>query len=304
MARSTTLKRYSWKYISGVQRYGLSRALAGMAVYLRYRFLKPKQGCISTSRDGLCIHFEYPAQFMPTLVVFKELVEPEHEFLRHVLTSDSVFFDVGGGIGCYTMVSAMVVGGPIHTFEPVDENLTAIQKNLEANGITDKVILNHVALSDQEGFCHIRKAGNLLGSRVADVSSGSGHGDTPVTTLDVYCLQRNIRHIDVLKIDVEGHERRVLEGARLLLAEKCIDIIILERNSGQEQFYQSLEETGFECLYYDPQENLLIPIIPLCRQTLNDLTPSPFHGNLIFIRHGAMDRLPSELRPAPRPYLA
>lgn len=82
------------KYLSGIRCYGRSRAIKGMITYLKYTALRPEEGLISTFRDGLCIHFVYPAQFIATLAIFKEFVEPEYEFLRHVIASDLVFFDV------------------------------------------------------------------------------------------------------------------------------------------------------------------------------------------------------------------
>jgi FkbM family methyltransferase len=286
------------KYMSGIRRYGLSRAIAGMIAYLRYTALKPKGGSISTFTDGLYIHFVYPAQFIATVVIFKEPVEPEYEFLRHVLANDSVFFDVGGGIGCYTVFSAKLVNGPIHTFEPVEENILTIEKNLDANRVASKVVLNQLALSNKKGFCRIQKAADLFSGRVADLSSQHRNGYIEVTTLDSYCLQRNIDHIDVLKIDVEGHEREVIEGGKQLLIDKKIRIIILECNPELAQFYESLEDMGFEYFYYDPRKNSLRHILPLCERTIRELKPSAFHSNLVLIQHETMDRLPHKLKTA------
>lgn len=69
--------------------------------------------------DGLSITFKYPYQFMATLVIFQELVEPEYEFLRYILKKDSVFFDIGAGVGTYLTFVAKLTNGPIHAFEPM-----------------------------------------------------------------------------------------------------------------------------------------------------------------------------------------
>ena len=52
--------------------------------------------------------------------------------------------------------------------------------------------------------------------------------DVPVTTLDAHAKAERLLHIDFLKIDVEGFELGVLRGARELLGEKRIDLIMLE----------------------------------------------------------------------------
>ena len=49
-----------------------------------------------------------------------------------------------------------------------------------------------------------------------------------VTTLDVYCKQNHLSSIDLLKLDVQGYEARVLRGATKLLEENRIRVIMAE----------------------------------------------------------------------------
>jgi FkbM family methyltransferase len=278
------------KILSGIQRYGLLRAINGSTAFLKCKLLRPKTGITSTITDGLIVHFQYPTQFLPTLILFRELVEPEYEFLRQSLTKDSTFFDVGGGIGTYSVFVARLTSGPIHTFEPVEENITTINCNLHANSVDSRVRLNRIALSNKEGFGHMKKDAHLFCSRLSDVSMQSYDDSIRVTTLDAYCLEEKVDHIDVLKIDVEGHEREVIEGARGLLRDKKIDVIILEVYSELDDFYDSLKYLGFNYFYYDYSRNSLKRIAPIRKDNIERLKPSPFHSNVILIRRGLGDR--------------
>lgn len=49
-----------------------------------------------------------------------------------------------------------------------------------------------------------------------------------IITLDEYCFSRNIHHIHLLKIDVEGHELDVLHGATVMFQNKAIDMVTFE----------------------------------------------------------------------------
>jgi len=49
-----------------------------------------------------------------------------------------------------------------------------------------------------------------------------------VETLDEYCLKNSIKHIDLLKMDVEGHELDVLAGSEALFVHKAISMVLFE----------------------------------------------------------------------------
>lgn len=55
-----------------------------------------------------------------------------------------------------------------------------------------------------------------------------GEEEVATTTLHAFCAERGIETIDVLKIDVEGAELRVLRGAKDLLARKAVSLLLLE----------------------------------------------------------------------------
>lgn len=92
------------------------------------------------------------------------------------------------------------------------------------------MILNNFALSKARGksTLYYDKAGSGLASLTKrDLShinrSFESSEDVLVETLDAYCEKNNIAFIDLLKIDVEGHELDVLSGAINMLQSKKLE---------------------------------------------------------------------------------
>ena len=286
---------YRWhKVRRGVEEYGLRRALQGLVRLARYQLQRPEAGVIRTAREGIEVHFRYPRQFMPTLALFSALVEPEYELMRHVLTRDSVFVDVGGGIGTYTMLAAHYVDQVIHVFEPTGEGTRAIEHNLRANRLAERVSLQRCALSDRRGTLEMTRRESLFVGRMAEPGANAGAATTETvatTTLDAYCSEHGLDRIDVLKVDVEGHETQVLAGAERMLDEGRIDLMILEVDAEKAGLYQSLAERGYAVFYYHPRAHSLARVQPLTAERLAAAKPKGFHCNIVCVRQAALSKL-------------
>lgn len=129
--------------------------------------------------------------------------------------------DIGANVGDWTMPMALRVGpsGRVLAFEPVPYLAETITKTARINR-HDWVEVHNLALSAEEGKAEFSvEKGNSGGSRL-----GRTEGDfyvIPVATrrLDSLLDERpDITHIDLIKIDVEGHELEVLSGAQRTLA--------------------------------------------------------------------------------------
>lgn len=133
--------------------------------------------------------------------------------VKNLLRPGMTFFDVGAHFGQYTLVASAIVGdgGTVHAFEPGPKQMSYLQYNVDLNRRTN-VKLNSVALSNSSGEARfaIGPNVNLGASRIA--TSEDEAITVQVVTLDEYCLKSAVDQIDVLKIDVEGAEKFVLEG--------------------------------------------------------------------------------------------
>jgi FkbM family methyltransferase len=143
----------------------------------------------------------------------------ELRWLREVLPMCSTVFDVGANVGDWTAYALGI--NPhlkIHCFEPS----AVTYQLLEARGIPGKVFLNNRGLGAVSGelILHVSEEGggsNSVYKRTALNVVSTQTEWIQVDTLDAYCERHGTRQIDLLKLDVEGHELAVLKGAMSML---------------------------------------------------------------------------------------
>ncbi|ATU67334.1 FkbM family methyltransferase [Piscinibacter gummiphilus] len=165
-----------------------------------------------------------------------------------------VVFDVGANEGQWTAdVMALEPTARVHAFEP--QSRLANRIAAEQPGVK----VNNMALGDAPGTLELgdyaEHAGSQHASLLKGVIDGIHHGAVTYTsvavgTLDDYCTEHGIDHIDLLKIDVEGFELKVLQGAKRMLAERRLDVIQFEFNEMNviggtflNDFFVSLNDT-------------------------------------------------------------
>jgi FkbM family methyltransferase len=149
---------------------------------------------------------------------------------RHLEQSPrGIVIDVGANIGWHTIhASQHAAVETVVAFEPDAVNLSLLNRNLQLNGV-ENVVACSCALGAREGRArlHRYKKSNL--GRHSLVSD-HGFGDTDVIVRDLdgvlYSLNLADRRISLLKIDVEGYEPAVIQGASQALTQT--DVIVLE----------------------------------------------------------------------------
>lgn len=139
-----------------------------------------------------------------------------------------VIFDVGANEGHYSKLVLEIFNANhpgLHLFEPSVETFNRLKNNLQSSTLT----FNNFGFSDKNERVTLYKS--KKGSVYASVyeSDRSDYIESiELRTLDDYCDQHNIGHIDFLKIDVEGHEFKCLLGADKMLREGRIQFIQFE----------------------------------------------------------------------------
>jgi len=181
---------------------------------------------------------------------------------RLLIRPGDTVFDIGANIGLWAMGAAFRASpsGTVYAFEPVPENVSRLRKNLELNRL-DNVNCEMLALSDMEGTASLFKpsydnSGHpTLGRRkLVEIEI-----KTHTTTLDSYCGQHGIHHVDFVKIDVEGAELMVFRGAQQLLSSPDSPAILFEVNeetaailgSSSTMVKSLLAEHGYTSFRYD-----------------------------------------------------
>jgi FkbM family methyltransferase len=138
-----------------------------------------------------------------------------------------VIFDVGANIGDWSkfvLQTFNTVPFSLHMFEPVTATFKVLKEQLtEKAGIT----FNKLALGNEIGTLTIHFEHGTQGSAGAFIQ-GSQSEEVKTVTLDAYCKENAIAHIDFLKMDVQGFEYQILKGAKELLEKKAISYIQFE----------------------------------------------------------------------------
>ncbi|MFO0565118.1 MAG: FkbM family methyltransferase [Polyangiaceae bacterium] len=158
---------------------------------------------------------------------------------RSWLTPDSVSLDLGANVGLYTLLFARY-GGHVHAFEPLPRNVAYLFRHCELNRLSNVTILPW-ALSDHLALARFQLGPSSALGRLSDA------GTLPVVSvsLDEYARAMD-RRPDVLKIDVEGAEERVLADGRELLAGARPKILLsIHGRKAREGCLERLREHGY-----------------------------------------------------------
>lgn len=141
----------------------------------------------------------------------------ELEMLRDMaarLQTGDLVLDVGANIGNHALYLANVVGCEVHAFEPNKHLCEAIKQSAILNSVEDAIIVHQVGVASKSGFAHFDKVDESnLGAQSLEVSL-SKYGEIKLVSLDEFVFSKPVAAI---KIDVEGMEMPVLEGALNLL---------------------------------------------------------------------------------------
>ena len=185
----------------------------------------------------------------------------KYVFLK-LLDKGNIVLDVGGNIGDYCSTFAKVVGssGQVHSFEPVPSTFDRLEATISREGLNN-VILNKVAVTNEPGKIEIHMPGDdHARPSIQKHTRESWDRNEPIhsfpceaTTIDGYIQANSITSVDFLKIDVEGAEHLVLQGAKQLL-ENDGPILFFEmwdsymRDFGNtvEDFGELLHEAGYD----------------------------------------------------------
>ena len=146
-----------------------------------------------------------------------------------------VIFDVGANRGQFLQLALTLFAGRqtvIHAFEPSSTAFSELQRRF---GSQSGVILNNFALGSgaSERALYYDVAGSELSSLYPRKIEHHGAPFTgselvQVKTLDEYCGLQGVSRIDLLKLDVEGHELQVLQGATQMFARGATQMVSFE----------------------------------------------------------------------------
>ncbi len=156
----------------------------------------------------------------------------ETKEVKAALRAGDVFVDVGANFGYYTALGARAVGqgGRVLAFEPSAQVYTHLTDMVDRNQMRQVTCVN-AGLSDHPGFLDLyippAEFGNHDPSTV-EYCPGMSKVQMRIERLDTELERRNVHSVALLKLDVEGHELKVLRGAESHLKAGRIRTILCE----------------------------------------------------------------------------
>ena len=160
----------------------------------------------------------------------------EFAFLARTLRPCMTFVDIGANEGLFTLFAARRVGtsGRVIAIEPSARERAILERNIARNGLDNVTVVPH-ALAAEPGTAELliapRKHGlhNTLGEFIYEGETAVARETVVIETLDDLHKRLALRRVDVIKIDVEGAEVKVLTGGRNVLATSR-PILLVEAN--------------------------------------------------------------------------
>ncbi|HEV2443846.1 MAG TPA: FkbM family methyltransferase [Steroidobacteraceae bacterium] len=213
-------------------------------------------------------------------------------FVLHALRDEDLFVDIGANVGSYTVLASGAVGARCVAFEPAPRAYRALLDNLRLNDLMARVEARNECLASAAGEAEFTTDLDVCNHVVAESTGSNATVRVAVTTLDIALAKRAPT---ILKIDVEGYETRVLEGADQTLRSPALRAVLMELNGSGARYgfddrhlHERMLRYDFAPAEYDPQR----------RELRRREWHGSSEGNVLYVRD--MDSLRARLAAAPR----
>lgn len=207
---------------------------------------------LTDTRYGPMLYPPHDQYVGKSLKEYGQFSQGEFELFTHFIRPGAIVLDIGANIGAHTIPLAQLVGpgGVVVAFEPQPTLHKILCANLVLNSIPN-VLTYAMALGDCEGDCRFpvldySQPGNFGGIGADMVEEGE---TVPLCMLDGFQLER----VDFIKLDVEGFEAKVLEGAANTI-ERCRPIMYIENDRAEKsaELIQRLFDMGYRLWWHTP----------------------------------------------------
>lgn len=204
---------------------------------------------------------------------------PDMAYVLHVVTAEDLFVDIGANVGSYTILACAAKGAKGYCFEPVPATFSRLLDNIHINNLGGRVIALNIGLSDKESELVFSADKNCMNHVIADGEQSDDVVKVRVSRLDTILKGKSP---SILKIDVEGFEASVLNGAEDVLGNPSLHSVVMELAEGgakygfkDDDILNKMKKFGFSTYSYDPFGRKLISLEGKKNQS----------GNTLFIRN-------------------
>jgi FkbM family methyltransferase len=202
-------------------------------------------------------------------VIFEELIK-----------KCKTFYDIGAHAGYYSLLAACANRQcEVVAFEPAPGPFHYLEENITLNGLQNRIKTVKAALGDSIGTATflevVHNKYKYLDHNLVAVGNLASHQPNremkeikvPVTTLDSFVIEHRCKVPDIIKMDTEGTEHLILEGARVVLGSKPIVISETLFNTNERQLEELMSSIGYN--FYNYKDGKLHPVKSIVRSADN-----------------------------------
>ncbi len=220
---------------------------------------------------------------------------------RELSRTSRTVFDIGAFSGVYGLAAARAnPQSRVRAFEPIRRIYDRLLINIKANGLGGQVSAHDIALSDEDGTAemHVFKGPSVLatGSSLVQKADHEIHQVEIVDAarFDTFYEQQNVHTVDLVKIDVEQAEHRVIDGMAATIERHRPHLLVeVVSNERLEAIHALLSPHGYHFVDLDEGAQ---------RCYIDELGPHPAVRNTLFtpLERRELNRLSARLPPVQR----
>jgi len=242
------------------------------------------------TKEEITLYFYIPNRICKFRANTFSTKEPETlEWIDEFGNNETVLFDIGANIGTFSLYHSLSNNGISYAFEPSPFNLRQLVKNINVNNCNELINVIPTALSDGNGIQNFRFGNCDEGGALSAFGVDFGHDGKPIKSqvsakllgfsLDQLFHTGVLEHRpNLLKIDVDGIEHLIFDGARETLSDRQCNTILIEVNDKfQEQadkVTKILQDCGF--LFRDKRHGIMFDQSTEFNQTFNQVWVKPY----------------------------
>jgi FkbM family methyltransferase len=222
--------------------------------------LTPRSRLLRTrlQNGALVDGYNRPGYGIRSVYLYGDSIEPELLYLQRFLGSGSVFVDVGANVGIYAVKAAKEVGrdGLVVAVEPFIETAYRLSQNVAMNGYRNVRIRNLcIGSSTQQEQLYLNK-NRPVSFGMLPVGNAESISVLSVT-FDDLCRWEKLERLDYLKIDAEGAETEILQGAQWAITQfrPIVQVEITKRDCALSLNYRRFAAPDSPNVVFIPAEN-------------------------------------------------
>jgi len=160
--------------------------------------------------------------FIAFLALVEDIIIKDQYDAKEFLHSDDskVILDCGANIGIFSLWAHYLSSeSQIYSFEPTKSTFEILEKNIKINNLDKNILAFNMALGDTQKQTVIRinkEGGSGAGNSLIDskfITSATILQEVLMVTLDNFVQENNLPRVDFIKIDTEGYEKQIIQGA-------------------------------------------------------------------------------------------